>query len=66
MAFPGWKTIREAAEDTGYHPEYLRQLIRAGKIQAKRIGYMWFIQDKSLRRYIQHTQGDDARYGPHK
>ena len=64
---PTWKgwTVQEAADNTGYHPEYLRRLIRAGKIEAEKFGRMYLIKADSLQRYIDETQTeDDARTGP--
>jgi excisionase family DNA binding protein len=64
---PEWKalSVREAAERTGYHPEYLRRLIRRGKIEAERFGSMYLIRADSLERYVQEmNQSDDARAGP--
>ena len=60
----GW-TVQEAADNTGYHPEYLRRLIRAGKIEAEKFGGMYIIRADSLQQYIETTQtADDARTGP--
>lgn len=66
---PSWASwsIREASEKTGYHPEYLRQLITDGKIEAEKLGQMWLIKIESLQAYINEAeQSNDARFGAHK
>lgn len=64
--WPSW-SIREASQRTGYHPEYLRQLIDQGKIEAEKVGHMWLIKIDSLKSYIKEAEEkNDARFGPHK
>lgn len=63
--WPSW-SIREASQKTGYHPEYLRQLIDQGKIEAEKVGHMWLIKIESLNGYIKEAkESGDARFGPH-
>lgn len=60
-----WLTVEQAAELSGYHPVYLRGVIRSGQIQAKKISFMWFINRQSLIEYIsQAEQSGDKRRGP--
>ena len=40
---PEWITTEEAAELSGYHPEYVRRLARRGKIGAEKKGRDWWI-----------------------
>jgi len=64
---PEWASysIKEASEKTGYNEEYLRRLIRQGKIEAVKVGPAYLIRVESLKRYIEQTQTpDDARTGP--
>ncbi len=64
-----WISTTEATELSGYHPEYIRQLIRQGEIQANRKGTMYWIDRGSLLSYLQKakkTKATDRRYGPHK
>lgn len=64
---PEWPSysIKEASEKTGYAEEYLRRLIRRGKIEAVTVGPAYLIKVESLNRYIEETQTpDDARTGP--
>jgi hypothetical protein len=36
-----WLTTQEAAELSGYHPEHLRQLLKAGSIKGQKFGPVW-------------------------
>lgn len=64
---PEWPsyTIKEASEKTGYNEEYLRRLIRRGKIEAVKAGPTYLISKESLKNYVAEIQNlDDARTGP--
>jgi len=68
-AMPEWASysVKEASGISGYNEEYLRRLIRQGKIEAVKIGPAYLIRAESLERYIAETQtADDARTGPRK
>ncbi len=60
-----WITTQEAAELSGYHPTYLRWLIRQGEIPARKFGPLWLVHRQSLLDYMtQAEQSDDGRRGP--
>ena len=63
---PDWKaeTVAEAAERTGYNPDYLKRLIRNGKIEAEKFGPMYLIRTESLNAYIANLKPHDGRTGP--
>jgi len=66
---PEWKaaSIQEAAEKTGYHPEYLRQLCRDKRIEFVRVGRVYLVKWESLQAYIRKQQeSGDGRGGPRK
>lgn len=52
-------TVQEANELSTYNREYLRQLLRAGKIKGQQVGPTWLINRASLLRYI-HTHGQST------
>ena len=61
----GHLTVKEASEKTGYNAEYLRRLVRDGKIEAILIGPVYLVRWESLRRYMTNiTANGDARTGP--
>ena len=64
-----WISTTEAAELSGYHPEYIRQLVRQGKIQAEQKSFRFWIDRDSLLHFLQETKKatrKDKRYGPRK
>ena len=59
-----WITTTEAKKISGYHPVYLRQLIRSGKIKAKKWGRDWQVSNSSLLAYIKAAEeSGDKRKG---
>lgn len=62
-----WLTVQEAAKLTGYHPEYVRRLIRDGDIAAKKFSIVWMVNRKSLLAYLEKARNSgDGRYAPKK
>lgn len=64
---PEWTgyTIKEASEKTGYNEEYLRRLIRQGKLESEKIGPFYFIRAESLEKYLAEVKdSNDSRTGP--
>jgi excisionase family DNA binding protein len=60
-------TVKAAAEVTGYSVQYLRRLLRAGKLDGTKIGQMWLIKMASFESYLRHGQMlRDRRHGPRK
>lgn len=51
-AMPDWITTSEAAQVSGYHPEYIRKLARQGRIGAEKKGRDWWIDRDRLREYV--------------
>lgn len=49
---PEWITVDEAAEASGYHPEYIRRLARKGRIGAEKKGRDWWIDRDKFRSYL--------------
>ena len=49
--FDGWVTIAQAAELSGYSPAYVRQLAYRGRIDARKVGRDWLINQESLLAY---------------
>lgn len=44
-------TVEDAAADMGVTKQYLRKLVRDGKVKAKRHGKMWIVSKASLARF---------------
>lgn len=43
-------SLKKASEISGYHYDYLGQLIRKGKIEGKRIGRNWFVPENEVKK----------------
>ena len=50
---PEWITVEEAAQQSGYHPEYVRRLARQGRIGASKKGRDWWVDRDVLRAYLE-------------
>ena len=58
-------TVDTAAEITGYNIQYLRRLLRSGKLEGIKIGQIWLIELESLEMYLIHIESSsDRRCGP--
>jgi len=58
-------TVQEAAEITGYNAQYLRRLLRAGKMEAIKISQIWLVNLASLQAYFNFAiSSNDLRFGP--
>jgi excisionase family DNA binding protein len=58
-------SIQTATEATGYNIQYLRRLLRAGKITGIKIGQVWLIEFDSMEAYLRSkTKSLDMRCGP--
>jgi len=60
-----WLTVAQAAELSGYHPIYLTELVRAGKIDGRKFGPVWQVSKSALLAYIREAKkSKDRRRGP--
>jgi excisionase family DNA binding protein len=60
-----WITTQEAAELSKYHPDHLREIIREGKIHARKFGIVWMVNRQSLLAYVRAAdKSKDKRRGP--
>jgi len=58
-------TVQAAADVTGYNIQYLRRLLRSGKLEGIKIGQIWLIEIQSLDIYLKHIEStSDRRCGP--
>ena len=59
-----WLTTYEAADLSGYNPDYIRQLIRAKNIIGRKWGPSWQVSRQSLEEYVSKSQKLGERRGP--
>ncbi len=43
---------RRAGKAHKYHPDYIGQLVRAGKVEGQKIGRAWYVNEDSLTEYL--------------
>lgn len=59
-----WITSYEAAQVSGYNPDYIRQLIRSKKVLGRKWGQSWQVNRKSLNEYLTKSEKQGERRGP--
>jgi excisionase family DNA binding protein len=59
-----WLTTFEAAQIANYDPDYIRKLVRAEKIKARKWGQSWQVQRDSLFEYLKNSEVLGNRRGP--
>ena len=58
-------SVKSAANFSGYSPQYLRRLLREGRLKAIKIGQVWLIELASLEVYLSRASNiHDRRFGP--
>ncbi|MBN1316695.1 MAG: helix-turn-helix domain-containing protein [Anaerolineales bacterium] len=58
-------SVKAAAQFFGYNEQYLRRLLREGRLEGIKIGQVWLIQIASLETHLINGQeGQDRRFGP--
>ena len=58
-------SVKSAAEAFGYNEQYLRRLLRAGRLQGVKIGQVWLITLASLEAHLSRGHAAlDRRFGP--
>lgn len=55
-----WMTTEEAAEHSGYDVEYVRRLVREGKVAAVKKGRSWWVSATSLANYVESMQSREG------
>ncbi len=60
-----WITTAEAAEISGYHVEYIRKLIKSGKVNGRKVwGREWQVNRSSLLAHVRKSEKMGAKRGP--
>ncbi len=58
-------SVQVAASYSGYCLQYLRRLLRNGKLVGVKIGQLWLVDKSALDLFIEQTQdATDQRFGP--
>lgn len=59
-----WITTNEAAEISGYHPEYIRKLLQAEKINGRKFGPTWQVDKHEFLAYLDRMSKQGEKRGP--
>jgi len=58
-------SVKTASEYSGYSQQYLRCMLRLGKLAGFKIGQVWLVDLKSLEFYLNHAlNSEDQRFSP--
>jgi hypothetical protein len=58
-----WLSIHDAAKLSSYHPESIRELIRQGKIKARKFSIVYQVDRESLLSYLATAQAKGEKRG---
>lgn len=58
-----WLTVQEATKLSGYNADHLRELIRDGKINARKFSIVWMVDRESLLGYLKRVQAAGKKRG---
>ena len=65
MSDEDWITTAEASQVSGYSEQYIRSLIRSGKLMARKFGIVWQVSHMALLAYLKEAESSsDQRRGP--
>ena len=58
-------SVQVAANYSGYSLQYLRRLLRNGKVEGIKIGQLWLVDKGALDTYLKQVRkSTDQRFGP--
>ena len=58
-------SVKAAAVYSGYSLQYLRRLMRSGKLMGLKIGQLWMIEKNNFDAYLENVEvSKDRRFGP--
>ena len=58
-----WLTVQEATKLSDYNADHLRELIRDGKITARKFSIVWMVSRKSLLEYAKRARATGRKRG---
>ena len=61
-----WLTVGEAVKSSGYNADHLREVIREGKIEARKFSIVWMVNRDSLLAYLAKQEKSGSKRGPKK
>ncbi|MCL4872006.1 MAG: hypothetical protein KJ063_23850 [Anaerolineae bacterium] len=59
-----WITTNEAAELSGYHPDYIRKLLLANRVNGRKFGPTWQVDKQDFLDYLKRMDQQGEKRGP--
>ncbi len=65
IVFNNCISVKGAAFHSGYNAQYLRRLLRDGRLTGMKLGQTWLIDKSAFEDYLEEaTHATDQRFGP--
>ena len=65
IVFNNCISVNGAAFHSGYNVQYLRRLVRDGRLIGVKLGQTWLIDKRTFEAYLENAhQANDKRFGP--
>jgi len=65
IVFNNCISVKAAAFHSGYNAQYLRRLIRNGRLTGMKLGQTWLMDKGTLEAYLENANHtEDKRFGP--
>ncbi|MCA9943734.1 MAG: helix-turn-helix domain-containing protein [Anaerolineales bacterium] len=59
-----WITTHEAAQISGYHPDYVRKLLQSKKVNGQKFGPTWQVDKQDFQAYLSQMNEQGKKRGP--
>lgn len=59
-----WITTDEAAQISGYHPDYVRKLLQSKKVIGRKFGPTWQVDKQDFQFYLSQMNEQGKKRGP--
>lgn len=67
FVFNNCLSVKAAAIQSGYNVQYLRRLLRDGRLTGMKLGQTWLIDKSTFETYLENAQQThDKRFGPNQ
>ena len=65
FVFNNYISVKAAAFHSGYNVQYLRRLLRNGRLSGMKLGQTWLFDKRILEAYLENANHtNDKRFGP--
>jgi len=65
IVFTNCISVKTAAFHSGYNVQYLRRMLRDGRLFGAKLGQIWLLDKRTFEAYLESAhQTNDKRFGP--